>query len=209
MIKAIIFDMDGTLIDTGKIGFDVMEDYVKKKGLRYNKEHIKEIAFRSFADILKEVLDQNGKEYIPSMREELIREYKSSIRNAKPLPYSIEILENLHQDFIMILATLSLTEIAESILGENDMMKYFDLVVCADTTKINNKREMISNIIRETGLSPDEFILVEDSHYGIKSGMDNGIFTVGVKHSFDDIEADVTVEDLVQAEKEITRKCRS
>ncbi|MFT4303194.1 MAG: HAD family hydrolase [Candidatus Woesearchaeota archaeon] len=206
MIKALIFDMDGTLVDTGKIGFDVLETWLKEKKLNYKEAHVKEIAFRSFSEILQEIVEENNKKYLPEMREDLIKRYKIKIKNAKALPYAVEVLENLHDKFIMIIATLSLKEIASRILKENDLEKYFDMIVCMDTKKIKDKKEMLSNILKETKLKPKECILIEDSHHGIKSGINNEIFTIGVKHYFADIEADVEVNNLKQAEKVILEK---
>lgn len=206
MIKAVLFDMDGTLVDTGEIGFEVFEDYLKEKILEYTKEDVKSIANKGFIEVLKKILINNNKQYLPHMRDELIEKYDKRIQKAKTLPYAIDLLEAIHNKVIMILATFSLTHQMNLIFKNNDLTKYFDIIRCADTGDYKEKKEMIKEIMQEAGLKPEECILVEDSHYGIKSGQHNGIFTIGVKHYFDDIEADIVVEDLEAAKMIILEK---
>ena len=206
MIKAVLFDMDGTLIDTGEIGFEVFEEYLKEKNIEYTKEDVKSIANKGFIEVLKKLLTNNGKEYDESMKKELITEYNKRIQKAKTLPYAIDLLEAIHNKVIMILATFSLTHQMNLIFKNNDLTKYFDIIRCADTKDYKEKKEMIKDIIKEANLKPEECILIEDSHYGIKSGQHNGIFTIGVKHYFDDIEADIVVEDLEAAKMIILEK---
>jgi len=208
MIKAILFDMDGTLVDTGSIGFEVFEETLKNNNLKYTEEEVMSIANRSFTQVLKEFFEKNNKEYKQKIRDDMVVDYTERIKKANTLPYAKELLEAIHDKAITILATFSLTPQVSIVLANNDLDKYFDKIVCADTKDYEEKKDMLKDILTETSLKPEECILIEDSHYGVKSGQHNGIFTIGVKHYFDDIGADVMVDDLEAAKTIILEKMK-
>jgi HAD superfamily hydrolase (TIGR01509 family) len=206
MIKAIILDMDGTLVDTGKIGFSVFEKHLIKHNCKYTKEQVKSIGNMGFTDVFKDILKENNIEFKQEMIEDMKKDYTNRILDAKLLPYAYELLESIHEKAIMVLATFSLTYQANIILENTDIKKYFDKIVCADSKLFKQKKHQLKDILDELKLKPSECILVEDSHYGIESGMHNKIFTIGVTHSFDDIKADIIVNDLNKVKKILLEK---
>jgi HAD superfamily hydrolase (TIGR01509 family) len=209
MIKAIILDMDGTLVDTSKTGVEVFASFLKRHNLECSPEKVMEIRFRSIQHVLKEVMEINNKEYSDELYEELREQYHAGIRKELLMPGAIPFLESIHEKVIMILATFSSNRSVEAVLSHNDIAKYFDMIVTRETYNDSKKADMIKKILEKTKLKPEECLLVEDSHYGIESGKVNGVFTIGVRHTFPDIDADENVDNLSQAGEIITTKLKS
>lgn len=208
VIKAIILDMDGTLADTGKIGVDVFVNFLNKHKIKYRQEKVMEILYKGHGEVLKDIMAENNIEYSQKLRDELREKYVEEIRKTQLYPHAIELLEAINEKAIMILATLSSSRAVDAILDTNDIKKYFDLIVTADSYDTHLKSEMIQKILDKCSLKPEECMLLEDSHMGIGAGKKNGIFTIGVRHQFEDINADVNVDNLVEAKKIMLKKLK-
>jgi HAD superfamily hydrolase (TIGR01509 family) len=206
MIKTIILDMDDTLIESGKYGLEIFEKHLIKNKCKYTKKEVQSIFNEGYTKIFKKILLKNKIPFNEKLLDEMRSDYTKKISNAKLMPYAIELLEAIHDKAIMILATFSLEKQTKIILKNNDLAKYFDKIICADSKLFKHKKYQLKYILDEFKLKPSECILVEDSHYGIKSGIHNKITTIGVRHYYDDLNADFVVDDLHSAKKIILEK---
>jgi len=206
MIKAVLFDMDGTLVDTTDIGIKIIKKFLNEHGIPFDEYSILHLVTGSWSKILTKMFKDSGKEFTPELKEKLKKDYTSQVQKCSLLPYAEDILEAVHEKTIMVLATFSYKKQVEIIFKKHDLGKYFDMVITCDSKSYNEKTNQINDIVKQLKLQPEECILVEDSHYGIQSGQHNGIFTIGVKHYFDDLKADIEVEDLEAAKIIILEK---
>ena len=182
--KYIMFDLDGTLNDSGpgiKKGFEFA---IKKMGGEVRDEawlgqFIGPPLEESFGDIL----GYKGDDIQKGIR--FFREYyfeMGGITDCMIYPGIIELLEELKsRGYVLIVATSKLDRGADIVLSHFDLKKYFDLVACTNDGTIRTKTDVIKHALDTFGIKdPGEALMVGDRHYDIDSASELGLDSVGV-----------------------------
>lgn len=183
VIKGVIFDMDGVLLNSEVLYQRFWLEALHYYGYPAEKEHI--LALRSLtgknAELkLKSFFDDSlDYEKVKNKRIVLMDEYvrKNGVEIKKGAD---EILPYLKKKGIKIaLATSSPYERAEEHLGMAGLFKYFDQCVCGGMVKNSKPQPDIYLLASEKlGLKPCECIAVEDSPNGVRSAVNAGCKTV-------------------------------
>lgn len=185
MIKAVIFDMDGLILDTEKLLVKFWVQAANDMGYPMNREHALYLRslHRSFA--IPYLKEQFGEEFdylsVRSHRMELMAEYLSS----NPLevkPGASELL-----DYIAALGLKSAVctatdlERARNYLGRVGLFERFDSIICATmVSKGKPCPDIYMYVAEQLGLEPSECMALEDSPNGVKSAVGAGCVTVMV-----------------------------
>lgn len=202
MIKAVIFDMDGTLIDSEMI-------WAKHEFKRFtelipgwNKEDQKRLAGRSIEDNYKMIhteygLDVSLEEYYGYYREmaKVVYGEESSLN-----PGALELVQAFRElGMKTALATSTMGELVELILGRFQLRELFPVIVTS--TEAGGVGKPAPDIYLKTlellGISADEAITFEDTPNGIKAARAAGIYCVGYVSdpSYDRGQADQVITD--------------
>lgn len=185
-IKLILFDLDGTLVDTSRditkaLNYAIkpyslktltVEDTIKMVGegitklveglLENEKSQVKDVAIKRFLDYYSEHLIDYTSIY-PHVRETLERldGYKKAVISNKREFLSIRLLDKIN------------------------LLKYFDLVVGSDTTSEKKPSALpVKYALSRLGAEPDESVIVGDSNYDIEAGKKAGIKTIAVTYGY-------------------------
>ncbi|HJX50879.1 hypothetical protein A3K73_07285 [Candidatus Pacearchaeota archaeon RBG_13_36_9] len=171
-MKALLFDLDGTLVDTEKLDDLVMQRILKKNGLS--------MKFKAFIGCTLE-------EYVSSItadnklkqkiKREFIKEYTSLLRKTG-LILNHRLLELLKQksNLKIALVTSNTKKITTIILKKIGLLKFFDTIItCEDVENQKPHPEPFLKAVTKLGVSPNECIIFEDSQAGLQSAKLSGI----------------------------------
>lgn len=185
-IKAIIFDNDGTTLDTIPayrettnmvIGCDYGDELQNKlNGMsEYNAAEL----------VVNELhLDMTAQELI-DRRRDLLHE---KLADSKPFPGVADFIKKLKSKGYRIgLATSGTRETTNLKFGKNtELLALFDVVVCGDeVTKAKPSPEIFLKCAEKLGSKPDNTLVFEDTSNGIKAAsaanMPSALFTNGTE----------------------------
>jgi HAD superfamily hydrolase (TIGR01509 family) len=195
-IKAVIFDLDGTLIDSMWVWGKIDEDYFKVRNMDLPKDLKDQIEHLSFDDTavyfknnfnLTDTLEEIKKEWLDSAHAQYIS-------NVKLKPGVIEFLSLLKTLNIKIgLATSNTQTLLEAGLQANGIYDYFDSITLTDeVSRGKNFPDVYLLAAQRLGVKPEECMVFEDILPAVKSAKAAGMKVVGVyddfsKHQREDI----------------------
>lgn len=204
-IKAILLDLDGTLVNTNEIILQCFEHTLKEKtGSCPPREEL----VRTFGKPLSEVFA----EMAPNEADELIDEYhrfQQSLDQSKYItlcPHVIEALEKFKaKGYKLAVVTSKRHDGAYQNLGQFDLLPYFSTIITYEDT-VNHKPtgEPAKKALEILGVAPKEAIMVGDSNFDIQCGKDAGTKTAAVLYSafgkefLQAFEPDYFIEDLLE-----------
>ncbi len=173
MIKAIIFDMDGLIIDSEEISYDCYNSLLKKENLTLSKELYTQFLGKSVENGFH-IIEDNYHIHIDI--EETLVEFKETMQRivkerGVPLKKGlIELLEYLQKNnYKTIIATSSnLTRVHQ--LLDDDTFSRFDNIVCGDeVTNGKPHPDIFLKACQKLGVKSDEALVLEDSEAGIQA----------------------------------------
>ena len=180
MIKAIIFDLDGVLVDTKKIHFEALNEALKKfdhKEIKF-EDHVK--IFDGLPTIKKLNLIAKKKK-ISKKNFSKIQKFKqkSTLKLLKEsVVYNINtinLFKKLSKKYKLAVATNAVKSTLDICLKNLKIKKYIDYKICNEEVKNSKPNpEIYFKIFMKFGIYPEESLILEDSHYGRQAATHSG-----------------------------------
>lgn len=185
--KMIIFDLDGTLIDTHNGIFNSVRYAEKKMGLPPTKEeNLVNFLGPPPAKIYQSLYDLNEQESIEATNYH--RDYGSrhAIYEARLYSGVSETLGRLlAENLRLAVATLKRQTIAEKILSLYGIDKYFVYVAGMNEMETCTKADLIRQICNKEGITElEDVLMVGDSWYDYEGARETGVEFLGVSYGF-------------------------
>ena len=184
MLKAVIFDLDGTLTNSDRVHFQVFQAFFAKKGISLDKEtYRKKISGRQNSAILADFfpdLSQEEGEVFSDKKEANFR--KLAKGNLSPLPGLVALLSQLNdQGLAAAVVTNAPPENAAFMLSELGLTEAFNPVVIGDELPRGKPDPLpYQTALDRLGIVASAAIAFEDSSAGIRSATGAGIKTIGM-----------------------------
>lgn len=185
--KAILFDMDGTLLDT--FGEMKKENEAKKPSIfeRYFNYRIGKLSSYSYAAV-EEMVEKDA--FLSPVRKQIMHalDKRMFLRYDKAMlkPGAEKFLTYLKEKgYIMCLCTNNARHIVDYILKEKELTPYFRYVITShDVTKPKPDPEMYLSAMQKVAKTPAECIVFEDMLEGVEAACGAGVEVICVYDAF-------------------------
>jgi HAD superfamily hydrolase (TIGR01509 family) len=184
MFKAIIFDMDGVLVDSVTPTWKSINILLEPEGLHFSDEQIKKYLSGSLRDNMKTW----QKEF--HLKEYDIMEFSKKagaitldlLKNEKPSKALIDLLKEAKKSNIgCAVATSSLRWRAEKILDLLKIKEFFEVIVTAeDVKKHKPDPEVFLEAARRLQVKPEECAVFEDAANGVEAAQKGNMKAIGL-----------------------------
>ncbi|MBZ0157490.1 MAG: HAD-IA family hydrolase [Alphaproteobacteria bacterium] len=186
-LRLIIFDLDGTLIDSSPDIADAINYAIDPYGLPpISVEETIGLVGEGVSRLMEKLIEREG---IPADKDLLVGrflEYYSAHLVDKTMVYP-GVRETLEQLAVYKKAVISnkRESLSGAILQKLGLAPYLDIVVGSDTTRERKPSPVpVLYVLSHLGVSPEEAVMVGDSNYDIEAGRAAGVRTVAVTYGY-------------------------
>ncbi len=203
MPDAVLWDMDGTIVDSEPYWMAAETRMVESFGGVWTHEHGIQLVGRGLEDSASILQRAGVRREIPDIVSTLTDEVTSMLRTSPPefRPGAVDLLRALREAGIpTALVTMSLRRMADAVvaaLAPHD----FDAIVSGDSARRPKPYpDPYLQAAELLGVDIERCIVIEDSPGGVRAGLASGAITIGVPHflPLDDLGAHAlwpTLED--------------
>jgi beta-phosphoglucomutase len=179
-IKAIIFDMDGVLIDAKDWHYEALNKALALFGFSISRyDHLVTYDGLPTKKKLEMLTLERG---LPKGLHHFINELKQIytmemiFQKCKPVFYHEYALSRLKAEgYRLAVASNSIRQTVELMMEKSNLARYMDLMLSnQDVSKPKPDPEIYNTAIARLGLKPEECLIVEDNQNGIKAAQASG-----------------------------------
>ena len=186
-IKAVIFDLDGVLVDTAKYHYLAWSKLAEELNIQFSlqdNERLKGVSRMQSLEIILEIgnlkLDFDTKIELAKKKNTWYVEYISKLSPKDILPGVIGFLESIKTYGIKV-ALGSASKNSMLILDKLNLTNYFDSII--DGTKVSKAKpdpEVFLKGAEALKALPSECIVFEDAEAGVEAAINAGMYCIGI-----------------------------
>jgi phosphoglycolate phosphatase len=183
-IRLIIYDLDGTLIDSTTAIVETFNRVIEEQGepVCPNGE-VEEMIGLPLTEMFKRVLPLPKHVRVQACWDRFIEIYADvGSRKTRILPGVMETLSFFKEaGYMQSIATTKRSDVASGLLSKLGLLHYFDLVLgITDVDSPKPAPDIIKLTLSRLSVKPREAVFVEDTTIGLEAGVRAGVHTVGV-----------------------------
>ncbi len=184
MLKAVLFDMDGVIIDSEPQHARAAVLALKKYNVNISIDYVYQFIGTTTFHMCKRMVEDFSIEATPEellLANEEMKDYLSKTEGYEVIPYIVDLMKDLQNHGIkMIIASSS------SASSIKDVMKFLKIDTILDgyvsgTTVAHPKPapDVFLTAAKQLGVEPSECIVIEDSYNGVTAAAAAGIVSIG------------------------------
>jgi beta-phosphoglucomutase family hydrolase len=202
---AVIFDMDGVLVNSEPFYIEVEQTNFRQLGLEISEEEHQTYQGTATDRMWQLIKERHGIEHqvdeLVKMTNSLVTPYFKSLEKMDSMPGVEKLILNLKGKGIpLALASSSYVDVIEIILQKTGLKKYFDVVVSSQMAGASKPEPDIFLLAaQKLGAQPEKCVVIEDSTNGIEAAKRAGMFCIAFagpgSELQDQTQADLIVKD--------------
>jgi len=186
-VRGVIFDLDGTLLDTLDGIIFTLNKLGKKWGKKFTKNDFLPLWGLSAEEILSKLFNTDNKELVRELANDWIKKFEDILTKTdlvKPFPNTIQVLNELRELGLKIgISTSAPRLVTELVLNKFNLRSYVNAYTSRDDVeKGKPDPEIFIKTAMKLGLKNEEIIIVGDTKFDIIAGIRGGFITVLIDH---------------------------
>lgn len=210
MLKAVIFDMDGVIIDSEPMHNKAYHDMFDEVGIDVSTELYESFTGQSTINICKRLCDHfnlsEAPETLVALKRKHYKQFFYSNSDLGLIEGVLDLIKDYHSNGLtLVLGSSAAMTSINQIFDRFDLNKYFvEKLSGGDLKESKPHPEIFLKAAEATGFSKEECFVIEDSTNGIEAAKGAGIFCIGYD-SFHSKNQDYSKADMVISDfKDIT-----
>lgn len=191
MIKLIVFDLDGVLVETKKLHFDAFNKALRDVDPKYEisyDEHLAKydgLSTHKKLDLLGREKGLSGMDFQSIWIRKQV--YTSQmLRELTPDTRLIEVLRKLKEKYTIAVASNSIRDSVKITLLKLGLLEYVDFYLSNEDVRHPKPHpEIYLRSMIQSGATPKETLIIEDSVIGRNAANNSGAYLLGVNNSLD------------------------
>jgi HAD superfamily hydrolase (TIGR01509 family) len=185
-VEAVIFDLDGVLIQTEEVWDEVRERYVHERGGRYDEKAQRAMMGMSSTEWSRFIHEQLGVPDEPEeISAEIVRRMEARYREHLPLiDGAVDAVRRLVARYPLGLASSSNRPLIDAVLALAGLAESFRVTVSSEEVARGKPApDVYLEAASRLGVAPDRCAAIEDSHSGIRSAKAAGLRVLAIPNA--------------------------
>ncbi len=186
MIKAIVFDMDGVIVNSEKLKAEAWKKVLEKYGIKNGDKWYKQRIGISRTELCKNAINTFSLSAKPmELYESKVTTYKKMLKKrTEPIKPAVRFLNSIPKDIKIGLVSSQNKEIIEQQLKIIKVYSCFDVIVSGEDDIKRNKPYPDSYLLaaKKLKIKPESCVVIEDSEAGVEAAKGAGMKCIGYKN---------------------------
>ncbi len=194
MLKAIVFDFDGVVVDSEPIHYKAILEMGKSLGVTFDYDHyLREYIGFDDRDAMRMILKEAGmpieESHVAKLRQQKQLVFNELVgKGAAAIPGAVELIDEAYSQIPIAISSGATTMDIELMLDSINRRDRFEIIVSADhvirskpdPTTYRMAVEQLAEKHTGLNLTPSECLAIEDTAAGIESARGAGLMTLGL-----------------------------
>ena len=194
MIEAVVFDLDGVIVDSEQVWDDVREQLARERGGRWHEDAQAAMMGMSSPEWSAYMHDEIGLEESPEeINDEVVRRMLARYRESLPLlDGAVDSVRRLASVFTLAVASSSNRPLIEAVLETAGIAELFAVTVSSEEVERGKPApDVYLEAARRLGVEPTRCAAIEDSSNGIRAAHAAGMRVIVLPNAHYPPAADV------------------
>jgi HAD superfamily hydrolase (TIGR01509 family) len=182
-IEAVVFDLDGVLVDSEHVWDEVREELARERGGRWHERAQADMMGMSSTEWSRYMHDVVGLSESPEeINDEVVRRMRARYTDDLPLfDGAVEAVERLAGSFRLALASSSNRPLIDAVLAEAGLARCFEATVSSEEVARGKPApDVFLEAARRLGVEPERCAAIEDSGNGLRAAHAAGMRVIAI-----------------------------
>ncbi len=185
MIRAVVFDLDGVIIDSEEVWEEVRRGYVAEYGRQFRPDSQDRMMGMSTPEWSRHLAEEVGVPRTPEqVASDVLDRMAARYRADLPLiPGAVAAVRRLGERFTLALASSSARILIDQVLATAELTDAFAVTLSTEEVPRGKPApDVYLTATEKLGLTPAECAAIEDSSNGLRSAAAAGLAVIAVPH---------------------------